>query len=119
MENKELEEDIFKYDETEFHKKCDEIIKEISTTFKHMGFTEKYIDFKQGVATKEDVEVGIHNVLINLDEYKRNDLNHMWAMLSDKNCWAIDYKIGEIVHNELMKIWYPEDYEKQNYLLGN
>ena len=99
------------YGETTFHLKCNDIMDEISTTFRELGFTNRYLAYwRNKIYTIEEVKEYIRETLLNLDEFKRRDLNRMWAMLSDKNCWYIDYDIGELVHWELMKIWYPEKF---------
>lgn len=108
-ELEESEEEIFKYHDTEFYKKASDLIEYISSTFKNYAFTEKYLEYEKGDISKEEVNKYIKQVLLNLDEYTRHDLNHMWAMLSDKNCWCGDYRIGELVHKQLIEIWYPED----------
>lgn len=105
------EDELFKYNSTPFQNKSKEIIEEISNTFKELDFTDLYIEYrKNGKYDKQFVEDVMYDKILTLDEYKRHDLNEMWAMLSSKNCWYIDYEIGQIVHNQLMKTWYPEDY---------
>ena len=101
-----MEEEIFDYDDTKFQAVCNKIINEISTAFKEHGFTEEYLKyFREGSIRKEDVESSIHNKLLDLSEFTRHDLNKMWSMLSEKNCWFVDYNIGQIVHEQLLKIW--------------
>ena len=115
MEEKEKlldEDELFKYHNTPFHNKCDEIIVEIGDTFKKLDFTDLYIEYeKNGKYDKTFVEEVIYDKLLTLDEYERHDLNHMWRMLSSKNCWYVDYRIGQIVHEQLLKIWYPDKFK--------
>ena len=104
-----LEEELHKYFDTPFQKRCNNLSSEMSTILKNFGFTEKYLDFYRGKIPKEELITYVRNTLENLDEYTRHDLNHLWSMLSDKNCGWFEYKIGEIIHDQLMKIWYPKD----------
>jgi threonyl-tRNA synthetase len=109
-ETKDLEdEEVFKHYETQFIHKCEELLNEIQTTFKNFGFTEKHIDYHSGLITKEELEQYIYDTLLNLDEYKRHDLNQMHKMLSTVNCGYQDYEIGQIVHEQLIKIWFPKE----------
>lgn len=112
MEENNLEEELFDYNNTSFHNKCNEIVSEISNTFKNLGFTDMYFEYwKNHKYSLDEINQYIHDTLLNLDEFKRHDLNHMWTMLSEKNCWWIDYRIGDLVHKQLMRIWYPEDFK--------
>lgn len=101
-----MEEDFINYYDTPFQNSCDKVVNEISQTFKNKGFTEKYLKFyRDGTITKSDVENYIYDSLLGLDEFTKHDFNKMCSMLSDKNCWYVDYNIGQIVHEQLLKIW--------------
>lgn len=88
------------------------MIEDISSLFKNAGFTDMYLKWRDldDITSKEDLEKYIYDKVVGLDEYKRHDLNEIWKMLSDTNCWCVDYNIGQILHDQLMKIWYPERY---------
>lgn len=102
--------DFYDYSDTPFQNKCKEVTREISETFKGLGFTDTYlIHLREQYITKEDVEKYIYSKLVEMDEYRKHDFNEMWSMLSSTNCWHVDYEIGQIVHEQLMSIWYPED----------
>lgn len=98
------------YSNTPFRKRCDEMIEDISSLFKNIGFTDAYLKCSKQIISQEDFEKYVYNKLFELDEYKRHDFNEMWKMLSDTNCWYADYYIGCVVHKQLMKIWNPERY---------
>ena len=111
-DNTQLEEkELYSYEDTEFRGKCYKVLRDISDTFRKLGFTGKYHEYYKKNISKAEICDYIKSVLLGLDEYTRHDLNYMWAMLSSKNCWHIEYDVGELIHNELMKIWYPEDYD--------
>jgi len=114
MEDKEiieLDQELVRYNDTPFHIRCDDVMNEISVAFKNLGFIDKYQEYCKNKITKNDLNIYIKDVLLILDEYTRHDLNHMCAMLSTKNCWCGEYSVGELVHEQLLKIWYPEDYK--------
>lgn len=110
QEDKEFEDKIFKYENTTFYKECDEILKYISNTYKNLGFIDKYFEFSKGEITEENLVEYIRNELLHLDEYYRHDLNQMSKMLSTSNCAWYEYAIGKIVHEQLLKIWFPKEY---------
>lgn len=111
-ESKLIEDELFKYNDTPFQNRCVEIIVDVGKCFKDLDFTDLYMDYKKhGKYDKQFVADVIYDKLVTLDEYKRHDLNKMHSMLSSKNCWFIDYEISQIVHEQLLKIWYPEDYK--------
>ena len=99
--------DIFKYYNTEFQNKCNELISEISDKFKELGFADIYLTYykDEDKVSYSKVEEYIHNKLFDMDEYQRHDMNEMSKMLSTSNCAWHDYEIGEIIHRELLKIW--------------
>ena len=105
------EKELYNYEDTEFRGKCYKVLRDISDIFRKFGFTDKYREYCYNNITKTEVCDYIKSVLLDLDEYTRHDLNYMWAMLSDKNCWHVEYDVAVLIHEELMKIWYPKDYK--------
>ena len=102
MEN----EDVRDYGNTEFQNKCEKLLNEISITFKRYKFIDVYLRYINKEISIKDVENFIYKKISELNEYDRHDLNQMHAMLSKKNCWYIEYDIGNILHKQLIKFWY-------------
>ena len=69
----------------------------------YLQYTKQEIDaYQMGDKMKEK-----------LTKYTRKELiefNEMCKMLSTNNCGAREYHTGRIMHEEIMKILYPEDY---------
>jgi len=105
-----LEDEVFKYYNTSFIKKCNDLLQEISTTLKNLGFVDKYFEHNEGKITEEELTSYFHDILVELDEYKRHDLNELSKMLTPSNCSWYEYRIGKIIHNQLIKIWYPDEF---------
>jgi hypothetical protein len=114
MNEQELEDEVFKYYDTPFINKCKDLLREISVTLKNFGFVDKYFEYKEDKITKEELENYFYDTLIKLDEYRRHDLNELSKMLSSSNCGWYEYKIGEIIHNQLIKIWFLDEFKDSN-----
>ena len=90
---------------TDFVNQCNAVMDKIEDTFKDYGFIEKYLEYTSDKITKEDLKKYIKDIISELEETEREDLNHMHAILSDKNCWYVTYDVGEILHEVLMDYW--------------
>lgn len=99
-------EDIRDYGNTEFQNKCENLLNEISISFKRYKFFDVYLQYINKEISIEDVENFIYKKISELNEYDRHDLNQMYKMLSVENCWYREYEIGDILHNQLIKFWY-------------
>jgi hypothetical protein len=111
VEDDKIEEEVYYYEDTPFHKMCDELSRQMSATLKNYGFTDKYLEYYHGNITKDELITYVRDTLGCINETMRHDLNHLWSMLSTKNCGWYEYEAGQIIHDELLRIWYPEDYK--------
>lgn len=64
--------------------------------------------------TEEELRKSYYDKLIRLSKLEQLEYNEMAKMLSTSNCWYATYHAGRIVHDELIKIWYPERINNQN-----
>ena len=88
------------------------LLGEISKEFESLGLTKLYLDYHRDgnmeYSAYEKMVNGFDNVIKSLadNEDKLEELNYMNTMLSNKNCWYIDYCIGELLHKRLMNHWH-------------
>ena len=97
---------------SDFIQRSEVLLGEISKEFESLGLTQLYLDYYKDGNMEYDVYEkmvnGFDNVIKSLadNEDKLEELNYMNKMLSDKNCWYIDYRVGELLHKRLMNHWH-------------
>lgn len=92
---------------SEIIQKMNDVMTEIENKFE--CFVEKYREFVNGSITNDELIEFIKNKVYELNEEELVEYNYMNKFLSTKNCDWMLYKVGEIVHNEIIRKWYPDD----------
>lgn len=94
--------------ESEIIQQCQSILEKISQKFE--TFTNEYVKMNNKEITSEELRKRIHNKLLEMSDSERYEYHFLCKMLSKTNCWWIEYEVGKIIHEEYLKILYPEEY---------
>jgi hypothetical protein len=95
--------------ESEMMTKIRELKAKISQRFEYFNNLYKDMHFKR--ITEEKFYEKLREKINTLTDNEMEEYNEMWSMLSTKNCEWSEYAVGEIVHEELIKKWCPENME--------
>jgi len=98
----------FDFNQTDYIKEMHKITNDISVVFK--PYSELYIKFNKNEIGEIELRKSFRNMLLELSYDEQQNMNERHKMLSTSNCWCIDYHTGNIIHEELIKIWYPDGY---------
>ena len=93
------------YEKSEIYAECQSLLSKISK--KLDWFSQEYIkwDHRKEI-TQEELRSNINNKLSEMSELERLEYNEICKMLSQSNCWYAEYQVAQIIHEELIKIWY-------------
>ncbi|WP_206459355.1 hypothetical protein [Anaerovorax sp. IOR16] len=105
-----LSETIDAFD-TSFQNECNDLINRISRTFKENGFTDRYeAYYKRHAISLDEFDDFVYEILIKLSKAEQWDFHMMAKMLSEGNCYFIDYYIGRRIHDILInRVWKTDD----------
>jgi hypothetical protein len=98
-------------EESEIIQKINNIMSEIED--KYSIFNSIYIKYYRNKISELDMHEEIKEILNYFTKQQLIEYNEMWKMFSGTNCGHNYYNVAQIVHKEIMKIWYPEDYKEQ------
>jgi hypothetical protein len=98
-------------EESEIIQNIRNIMSEIEN--KYSIFNEIYKRYYRNKISELDMYKEIREVLNYFTKQQLIEYNEMWKMFSTFNCGHSSYSVAQIVHNEIMKIWYPEEVKKQ------
>lgn len=90
-----------------------EIIQEMRTLMNKISekvryFNDLYQANYRGKITKDEMMNGIREKISTFSDIELEEYNEMCKMFSETNCEWSEYEVGEIIHNEIIKIWYPD-----------
>lgn len=96
-------------DKSEIINKIHSLMHEISERYSY--FNKLYKEYYKKKISEKELRNRIHNKLITYSFQELEEIHYMHKMFSNSNCEWSEYKVGEIIHEEFLKIKYPEGHD--------